>query len=366
MPSPPSTVAPQLQTWRPPTDPDKPACPYQTGFTIDIKSHTPPAPFGGRDYGPGTRVVVPDQALRSLKQTELVMGNPPLRTADPAAPRTHTLSVTHELAVADGRGAQLVLCTITPKVPAGQAAFQAVAKIYDPLYYSFPNKDVPSVPCDVTWLADEDYSREAAAYEHLQSIGKAGSFAPRYFGSWTFTARILIDKTTPRSRPVRLILLEYVRGPSIRELCPAPPAAATFDEAYRLEVLARVLDGDAKLRFKGINQRDLAARNVLLNYPPGLPPAERHTMIPRLVLIDYNISIVYARTKRKIGPYHGTTLPPNPMQIHWTNPLQEFRGWIPAEWEAAPRLRQEWLSKRFGGKNMASYAPITAKLEFAK
>lgn len=110
------------------------------------------------------------------------MGNPPLKTAEAPAPRTHTLSVTHELAVADGRGAQLVRCTITPKAPAGQAptnrdVFQVVAKVYDPLYYSFPHTDLPSVPCDVTWLADEDYSREAAAYEHLQNIVQAGSFA---------------------------------------------------------------------------------------------------------------------------------------------------------------------------------------------
>jgi serine/threonine protein kinase len=295
------------------------------------------------------------------------MANPPLRTADPPAPRTPTLSVTHEVAVADGRGAQLVFCTITPKVPPGQAPaapapLQAVAKIYDSLYYPCPNKDVPSVPCDVTWLADQDYSREAAAYEHLQAVGQTGSFAPNYFGSWTFTARIRIGNKAPQSRPVRLILVEYVRGPSIRELC----SATTFGEAYRLEVLARVLDGDAKLRLKGINQRDLAARNVLLKFPPGLQPAAQQNTVPRLVLIDYNISIVYAKTRRKIGPCDGMTLPPNPMQLHWNNPLQEFRGWIPAAWEANPRLRQEWLSKRFGGKNIiASYAPLAVKLEFA-
>ena len=360
MPPSPTAVVSQPQTWTcwtPPADPDRPPCPYRKDFTIDITSHVPPAPFGGRDYGPGTRVAVPDQDLRSLKQTKLVVDNPPLETADPPAPRTHTLLMTHELAVVDGRDAQLALCTITPKGPTAPAPFQAVAKIYDSLYYSFRHKDVPSVPCDVTWLADQDYSREAAAYEHLQTVGQAGSFAPRYFGSWTCSIRI---GNTTRSRPVRLILIEYIQGPSIRELC----SATRFGEAYRLEVLARVLDGDAKLRLSGINQRDLAARNVLLERPSGLQAAAQPDTIPRLVLIDYNISIVYARTKRKIGPYTSMTLPPNPMLIHWDNPLQEFRGWIPAEWEATPRLRQEWLRNRFGGADaMASYAPVVEKLE---
>ncbi|KAH6855074.1 hypothetical protein B0I37DRAFT_363867 [Chaetomium sp. MPI-CAGE-AT-0009] len=297
------------------------------------------------------------------------MANPPLETADPPVPQIHTLSVTRELAVIDGRGAQLALCTITPKSSVGHEPFRAVAKIYDPLYYSFSHKDFPSVPCDITWSADEDYSREAAAYEHLQAVGEAGPIAPEYFGSWTFTVSLQVGKTTPpQSRPVRLILIEYVPGKSIRELCAGPaPAAATFGEAYRLEVLARILDAEAKLRFKGIDHQDLAARNVILHAPPdpqGQTAAQPNT-IPRVVLIDYNISIIYAKTRHKIGPYDGTTLPPNPMRIHWNNvSLQEFRGWVPAAWENNPRLRQEWLKKRFGGDNLARYAPLNKVLEF--
>jgi len=373
MPSPPpptTPLVPEFRPWRPPADPDKPPCPYRTGFTVDIKSHVPPAPFGGRDYGRGPRGTVSQHDLRSLKQTELVMANPPLETADPPILHIHTLSVTCDLAVVDGRGAQLVLCTIKPKAPAGHPPVQVVAKIYDPLYYSFSHKDIPSVPCDVTRFVDEDYSREAAAYEHLQAVGQAGSFAPKYLGSWTFTAALQMGKTTPmQSRPVRLILMEYVPGKTIRDLCAgSAPAVAMFGEAYRLEVLARILDAEAKLRFKGIDQQDLAARNVILHAPPnpqGQTSAQPNT-IPRVVLIDYNISVVYSKTIHKIGPYDGTTLPPNPMRIHWSNSLQEFRGWIPGAWETNPRLRQEWLQKRFGGDNLAGYAPLKQELKFSE
>ncbi|KAL2198118.1 hypothetical protein P885DRAFT_59752 [Corynascus similis CBS 632.67] len=290
-PSPPPTkpVAPHFQLRRPPADPDKPPCPYRTGFTVYIKSH---------------------------------------------------------IAVVDGRG------------PVGDTSFQAVAKIYDPLYYSFSHKDVSSVPCDVTRFADQDYSREAAAYEHLDAVGQAGSIAPKYFGSWTFNIGLHIGKnTSPQSRQIRLVLIEYLPGKSIRELCAGPvPAAAAFDEAYRLEILARTLDAEANLRFKGINHNELAARKVILHAPPtpqGQMAAQPST-IPRVVLIDYNSSVIYARTIYKIGPYDNTTLPPNPMRTHWKNSLQDFYGWIPVTWETKSKLRQERLRKCFGGDHLAS------------
>ncbi|KAK3300953.1 uncharacterized protein B0H64DRAFT_370134 [Chaetomium fimeti] len=344
-PSPTKPVVPDLRPWSPPADPDKPPCPYRTGFTVDIKSHVPPAPFGGRDYGPGRRPMVSQLDLRTLKQTEIVMANPPLETEDPPVPRIHTLSVTRDLAVVDGRGAQLALCTIKPKDPVGHGPIQAVAKIYDPLYYSFPHPDVPS------------------------AVGQAGSFAPKYFGSWTFTVGLQMGKTTPpQSRSVRLILIEYIPGKSIRELCAEPtPTAAVFSEVYRLEVLARILDGVANLRFKGISQQDLAARNVIVHAPPNAhdQTAAQPGTIPRVVLIDYNFAVVDAETTHKRRPYAGTTLPPNPMRIYWKSRLEEFGSWIPAAWETNPRLRQEWLKKRFGGDNLARYAPIREELEFA-
>lgn len=126
------------------------------------------------------------------------------------------------------------------------------------------------------------------------------------------------------------------------------------------------MNAEAQLRFKGINQQDLAARNVILQIHPS-PQAQEEAQpntISRVVLIDYNTSVIYAKAIYKIGPYDGTTLPPNPTQTHWRESLQEFHGWIPAAWETNPRLRQEWLKKYFGGDNLARYGPIKQKLEF--
>ncbi|KAK4234515.1 hypothetical protein C8A03DRAFT_37710 [Achaetomium macrosporum] len=37
--------------WSPPYDPEKPACPYQVGFAVEIKRHTAPLPFDDCYYG---------------------------------------------------------------------------------------------------------------------------------------------------------------------------------------------------------------------------------------------------------------------------------------------------------------------------
>ena len=126
-------------------------------------------------------------------------------------------------------------------------------------------------------------------------------------------------------------------------------------------MLARILDGEARLRFEGIDQRHLTARHVILHDPPdpkGKKAAQPSMRIPRVVLADYSFSIVFSRTVLKIIPSAGTTLPPNPMRFYWSDSLQAFRGWIPAAWETNPRLRQEWLEKRFGGDNLVRYGPF--------
>ncbi|GAW23872.1 hypothetical protein ANO14919_134490 [Xylariales sp. No.14919] len=67
---------------------------------------------------------------------------------------------------------------------------------------------VRKIPNDFVWQADMDYSREAAAYNHLEAAMKLQlpGFAPRYYGSWTFELPV----TGNRRRAVRLILIEYI------------------------------------------------------------------------------------------------------------------------------------------------------------
>lgn len=168
--------------WMPPPDPEKPNCPYLPGFEVDISAHVAPVPFGGA-YQTSFYPWRTEEWLNSVSQTQHVVTHPSLETPPPKKPRTARLIVARSLAIGNARGAQILLCAITPCGEDGNAApFEAVAKIYDPLYYCF-SSDIGNYPCDVVLRADEDYAQEVAAYECLTRAGQTGSFAPGYFGS---------------------------------------------------------------------------------------------------------------------------------------------------------------------------------------
>jgi hypothetical protein len=119
------------------------------------------------------------------------MANPSLErenTLPSSSGPTATLTITRTLVVADGRGAQLVICSIAPKT--SQTPFEAVAKIFDALYYPGKSQEGSHVPRNAAKLADIDCTHEAAALDHLRQTGQTGLSAPKYFGSWTFTLPI--------------------------------------------------------------------------------------------------------------------------------------------------------------------------------
>ncbi|KAL1847958.1 hypothetical protein Daus18300_013761 [Diaporthe australafricana] len=145
------------------------------------------------------------------------------------------------------------------------APFEAVAKIYDPLYYSF-SSDIGNYPCDVVLRADEDYAREVAAYECLTRAGQTGSFAPAYFGS---------------------------RDLAPRNVFLIPPPKLTRDRTSELT-------------------QEL----------PQEPPQ-------RVVLIDYNASTVWELSKYGKQAVELARLPPNPMKRFWNTSFSDLGGWAP-------------------------------------
>lgn len=273
------------------------------------------------------------------------------------------LTVTKVIASGNSRGAQVLLCSIR-KLNA--EPFIAVAKIFDPLYYPSVT-DIACSPIEVVDLADGHYSREAAAYEFLQSIGQAGSFAPDYFGSWTFSLPISYEGQE-RQRPVRLILIEYLAGACMRDLfvenAPGQIDASHLSEQYRLRTLAMLLEGVVRQHHAGLSQRDLAPRNVIvLPHPDDESPDDAGP--ERVVLIDYNISLVWELSTCGKQPFQLAELPQNPMQQYWENSLIDFGGWTPPDWYRNPRLRQEWLVREFGGGRAVLYEPVEEELEFS-
>ncbi len=127
-----------------------------------------------------------------------------------------------------------------------------------PLYYSFSDYLV-AMPFDVVKIADQDYSREAVAYEHLHKMGHTGLFAPKYFDSWTFILSFSHENKI-HQRLVRLVLIEYLNNGSIMDLDvrnnPDPNAeldVSYFNRRYRLQILARILHGVSKQHHVGLS-----------------------------------------------------------------------------------------------------------------
>ncbi|KAL2160294.1 hypothetical protein VTH06DRAFT_1467 [Thermothelomyces fergusii] len=355
--------------WIPPPDPEKPDCPYRVGFQVEIKQHTPPLPFGGRSYGPGAWRQRRDVDLYSATQTEVVMSYPPLeRESGVPSPigSTATLTITETLAVGDGRGAQVVVCSVAPEPH--RRPFVAVAKIFDALYYSFVSRVGGAVPCNTARSADVDYSREAAALDHLRMARRKGLSltAPEFFGSWTFSLPIT-HAGKNLLRPVRLVLMEHIEGPNMLAVCRDPDVLSIYSEEDRVEILARVLEEYMRQRYAGVDQRDLAARNVVLRPDPSssLLSASSKKPLPQPVLIDYADSVVFELSR--FGKLHSQDeeLPQNPMEFFWKTNFDGFIGWMPSRWNRSYRQRQKWLKERFGGEKVSHYAPVVENLKFS-
>lgn len=248
-----------------------------------------------------------------------------------------------------------------------------MAKIYDGLYYPFTSS-MCSEPEDVCIDADGDYSREAAAYEQLTAAKLTGDFAPKYYGAWTMHLPLRIDSDRPYAgdhvRPVRLILMEAIHGPSMRDMftrnspyAGAGPDAYHYSEDYRLDVMARILDGETRQFHAGVRQHDLYPRNIILAESPEARAGTNTTETRcRVVLVDYNRALVFQRTIRGLTRAQRKPRPQNPLERHKRNPLLVFAGWVPESWhyeiEEADRVRLRWFEETFCGEKAALYEPI--------
>ncbi|KAF7548840.1 hypothetical protein G7Z17_g6798 [Cylindrodendrum hubeiense] len=179
--------------WVPPPDPYRPGFPYHRGLDLAIQRHNAPPPFGPGYIGGSEREESHTPPMREVTQSEWCLQHPPEESPSSHPDTTlHTLHVVDEVACKDGHGAQVVRCYLDE-----DENQVYVAKIYDALYYSF---SYYSAPVDVTWVADQDYRRETAAYEDLQQAGVDGLLTPKYYGSWTSDIALLDSNATRSSR----------------------------------------------------------------------------------------------------------------------------------------------------------------------
>ncbi|KAJ4336706.1 hypothetical protein N0V95_008544 [Ascochyta clinopodiicola] len=228
--------------------PAKPSTyPYVLGATFIAHRHLPPVPFGGY-Y---SKCECPNQDdLQRTSQFDWCVAHPPAEGTT-LLDHAHTFTIQSVIRTGENCGAQIVLTNSG-----------LVAKIYDPLFYSFQNQEVLDFNVDVATAADSEYSIEAAAYSELQQTSAEGSITPQYHGSWT------IDITSDVqgehiNREVRLILVEYVPGVRMIDIDPD-----RLTSEVREYVMIRVIEADYDLRHAGVRHDDLSPRNIILSEEP--------------------------------------------------------------------------------------------------
>jgi serine/threonine protein kinase len=128
-----------------------------------------------------------------------------------------------------------------------------VAKIYDPLYYVFEQREGWN---DTVWCADYNYAREARSYEELDSEF-GGTIVPKYYGSWT--CDIPTESFTGLThRPVRLILIEHLDGPSLVDMQPTK-----LDEKQRHSIMGKALEALVDIEHSSVITGDISPRNIM-------------------------------------------------------------------------------------------------------
>ncbi|KAI6308094.1 hypothetical protein MCOR34_007338 [Pyricularia oryzae] len=349
-------------SWMPPYEPDRPKNPYRKGFKTTIYRHEPPLNdllVDENDYVGPTPGIKDDRNLHLKTLVDACLSSA-ICKGTTFEEQSHQFEVVDEIAVRTTHGAQIVVCKLD-----GQTK-SYVAKIYDPLYYSFRNQELPHMPRSTTAQADRDYCNEANVYAGLQHTSLAGNEIPAYHGSFTFD--IELDLPEPRGRymrPVRLIIMEYVEGAKTMENIDPSSLPASL----RLDIMAQLSAASIAIKNCNVFHNDVCPRNTLIRLPGAVKQEkdgdEQGDALPlRVVIFDFNISEYLWKPKQDrvwndrgeqeyvLEPieFWPNELPRHPTRIDW-NDIWEFDGlyrrWWPRSWRKTPSVGRwnAWLLK---------------------
>ncbi|KIH94763.1 hypothetical protein SPBR_03724 [Sporothrix brasiliensis 5110] len=282
----------------------------------------------------------------------------------------YTLEIVEEIVARDGHGAQILRCRVesvhSSDKPAPESHF--VAKIYDAAYY----RDDADWFGDLSFDADGDYASEGHAYEHLCTVGANGRYTPRYYGSWTFDLPVPpkeedtasgLDSgpmplpgfvpgytliAPPRTRPVRLIIIEYLAGSSMYAML-VKGVVDAMPIPRRLEVMAKTMESLCQLEFLGIEHKDFEPRNVVLldaapkTNGPSTPPAPPNTITTKTT------TTTWRRDRQNEVRC--------PMHRFWRRSQEQFAAWIPHVYHMRLPAFNGWLKHRWASHVDRYYTP---------
>ncbi|CAK7226507.1 hypothetical protein SCUCBS95973_006223 [Sporothrix curviconia] len=346
-------------------EPPRPAdFPYHLGQTFSIRRHRAPPPFAPKyRYPPGMRRL--DDCWKGpseeLSHFEQVLQNPPQERPpgadeedkdagldkDPSPPdldTVYTLHVVEEIVARAGHGAQVLRCRID----------------------GFDGNE--GDPCmDTKYVAKITMQLITAPANSLAIFqGANGRYTPAYYGSWTFDLPVPQDGSAdrPATRPVRLILIEYIAGKSMYALL-KEGVVDKMPIPRRLELMAEAMESLCQLEFLGIEHTDFESRNVLvldsaLNQPTNTGTDDHSQSV---VIIDFNRSYVYVShwmADRHREPRQEMVC--SPMDRFWGDTLElQFAAWIPHIYHMRVPAFNGWLQHRWG--NMADHYDVPSPEE---
>ncbi|KAK1993190.1 hypothetical protein LX36DRAFT_540622, partial [Colletotrichum falcatum] len=298
------------------------------------------------------------------------------------------------------RGIQLLLCEVlkapTRTLPGDSyesfdAGLKVVLKVFDHIF--FP----PAAIWDTLHRDMKDHERadsllcgESNAFWHLYDKGLTGHPhpAPQYHGSWAMQFHIGHPPDI-RLRCVGAILMEYIDGDSIENICSRESADDSDDESLaflrfpspqdgksvmyfkgrsaRLKVFRRLIDGCASFLHKGFNRNTFLPRDIFLT----LGNKGVNLQEPRVVFLDYTYCVVWSDTlMSKTGradeydsefpkvpseyllhlhPLERLPRPPHPAwKFSSVSYFYHLTGWFPHGWLNRQVNFKNWLEEEFG------------------
>ncbi|KAI8162071.1 hypothetical protein K4K49_006844 [Colletotrichum sp. SAR 10_70] len=231
-----------------------------------------------------------------------------------------------------------------------------VVKVFDPLFYG----DISGTdkgPWKVTIIADGDLSRENASYQHLWKAGRTGSphLAPQYHGSWTFPLTTAYPKFKGQTRRVGAIMIEYIHGKSIEDLCyrnkhyhlvpPTGPTYLDFEKTKQLDLTREVRLKILKSFMKHTVHQLHAGVEHWWPEPENILISTDEQGKPRVVLVDYVSSMIDTKRKEPYELFKDYTRPPHPYGQFSIEKLTHFAGWFPPGWRS--EHLDTWVLRRF-------------------
>ncbi|KAL7896098.1 hypothetical protein HDV63DRAFT_388700 [Trichoderma sp. SZMC 28014] len=332
------------EPWIPVEDDLNPGLPYLPGAVLKIQQCRPHAPFGPKYQDRTSRTSNRDLLEQCGTPSRACLHSPPLEGEPIANPETRTIIINSQIAGGNGRGAQIVKCHYED----GETPI--VAKIYDPLYYRWPDGDPP-------YYADLNFTTEAAAFITLQDMDKEHTIGyprvrealkgsiPQYYGCWTCEMPL----ADGQRRDVRLILMEYIPFRSMYSII-MDGGVASIPAETRMQLLAKAYEIYAWLKYFGVNQKDLAPRNIMADPSSG-----------RVVLLDFSIAEI-----RDLHNSRWTTRQDKPLPAGPRSPIETHRCkweyytsfWVPKELRSA-QASFDWYQKQWGDSKV--FRPLSSR-----